>query len=86
MKRIRKILCGVLIFALLLSTVALASGKIKTTVSLVGLCLMMTPWHDFVLFGKFDIDWLVVVLMLVTTVWSGVEYFIKNGKLLNLKK
>ena len=31
MKRIRMIICGVLIFALLLSTVALASGKIKTT-------------------------------------------------------
>ena len=62
------------------------SGKIKTTVSLIGLCLMMTPWHDTPIIGRFDIDWLVVVLMLITTVWSGVEYFVKNGKLLNLRR
>ena len=65
---------------------AARSGKIKTVVSLVGLCLMMTPWHDASIIGGFDLDWLVVVLMLITTVWSGVEYFAKNGKLLNLKK
>lgn len=65
---------------------AARSGKIKTVVSLVGLCLMMTPWHDASIIGGFDLDWLIVVLMLITTVWSGVEYFAKNGKLLNLKK
>lgn len=65
---------------------AARSGKIKTVVSLVGLCLMMTPWHDASIIGGFDLDWLIVVLMLITTVWSGVEYFARNGKLLNLKK
>lgn len=63
---------------------AAKSGKIKTVVSLVGICLMLTPWHDASLVGAFDIDWLVTVLMLITTVYSGVEYFVKNGKLLNL--
>lgn len=62
------------------------SGKIKTIVSLVGICFMLTPWHDAVLFGGADVDLLAVILMLITTVWSGVEYFVKNGKLLNLKK
>lgn len=65
---------------------AARSGKIKTIVSLVGLCLMMTPWHDVSILGSFDLDWLVVVLMLITTVWSGVEYFVRNVKLLNMKK
>lgn len=64
---------------------AARSGKIKTAVSLVGLVLMMTPWHDAPLIGGFDLDWLVVVLMLITTVWSGVEYFLKNGRLLDLR-
>lgn len=62
------------------------SGKIKTIVSLVGICFMLTPWHGAVLFAGVDIDLLVTVLMLITTVWSGIEYFAKNGKLLNLKK
>ena len=65
---------------------AAKSGKIKTSVSLVGICVMLTPWHDLALVGSFDLDKLAVALMLVTTVWSGAEYFIKNGKLLNLKK
>ena len=65
---------------------AARSGKIKTLVSMVGLCVMLTPWHDAAILGAFDLDWLIVVLMLITTVWSGVEYFVKNGKLLNLKK
>lgn len=49
------------------------SGKIKTACTMIGLCLLMA-FPDFV--------WLQVAVMLVivvTTVSSGVEYFIRNG-------
>ena len=62
------------------------SGKVKTFSSLVCLCLMMTPWHDLVLIPRaFTLDWLCVLVMLLTTVWSGAEYFGKYGKLLRVK-
>ena len=48
------------------------SGKIKTASTMVAFCLMMLPVPDVVI----TIGWVVV---LVTTVWSGVEYFIKNA-------
>ena len=48
------------------------SGKIKTASTMIGFCLMMLPVGEFVI----TICWIVVVL---TTVYSGVEYFIKNA-------
>ena len=52
------------------------SGKIKTASTMVGLCeLMAFP----------DISWLrwsVVAVIVITTVYSGVEYFIRNWKCL----
>ena len=47
------------------------SGKIKTASTMVCLCLMLV----------FHYRWLDVacqVIILVTTLWSGVEYFVKN--------
>ena len=49
------------------------SGKIKTASTMVGFCLMMLPVPELVI----TICWIVVVL---TTVYSGVEYFIKNAE------
>ena len=47
---------------------------------------MMTPLHSLVLIPEaFTLDWLCVLVMLLTTVWSGAEYFIKYGKLLKVK-
>ena len=65
---------------------AAKSGKVKTFTSLVAICIMLTPWHGIKLIGAFDVDALMVLCILATTVYSGVEYFVKNGKLLNLKK
>ena len=48
------------------------SGKIKTASTMVCFCLMMLPVHKFVI----SVCWIIVVL---TTVYSGVEYFIKNA-------
>ena len=48
------------------------SGKIKTAVTMVGLAAMLLfssyPW----------VNTLATALIVITTVWSGVEYFYKN--------
>ena len=49
------------------------SGKIKTASTMVGFCIMMLPVPVAVTAAC----WIVVVL---TTVYSGVEYFIKNSE------
>lgn len=52
------------------------SGKIKTTCSMVGLCFMMAfP-------GEAWLCWSVVGVIVITTVYSGIEYFCKNWKCL----
>ena len=70
---------GVVIAAALL-------GKVKTVLSIIGICLMLTPLHDAVLFAGITVDNLCVAVMVVITVVSGAEYFIRNGKMLNVKK
>ncbi len=62
------------------------SGKVKTFVSMVGICIMIPEWKNTAIIGAFDLNWLIVILMLVTTVYSGVEYFVKNIKLLKQEK
>ena len=52
------------------------SGKFKTASSMIGLCFMMA----FPTVGW--LSWLVVALIVITTVYSGVEYFIQNWKCL----
>ncbi len=58
------------------------SGKVKTFATMVGLCIMMVV-------GEFSfitqavalwIDLVIVAIILVTTLYSGVEYFIQNRK------
>jgi CDP-diacylglycerol--glycerol-3-phosphate 3-phosphatidyltransferase len=56
------------------------SGKIKTASTLVGLIAMM------LFTGSPVFDWIVTILIVLTTVYSGVEYFVKNWDCLNLKK
>ncbi|MBR7074221.1 MAG: CDP-diacylglycerol--glycerol-3-phosphate 3-phosphatidyltransferase [Oscillospiraceae bacterium] len=48
------------------------SGKIKTTCTMVGLCFVLV-------FTKYDwLNMLVSAVILITTVYSGIEYFMKN--------
>ncbi len=62
------------------------SGKVKTFSSLVILCVMMTPFHSQVLgIPGFTFDVLGTAVMLIVTVWSGGEYFVRHGKLLKMK-
>ncbi len=58
------------------------SGKIKTACTMIGLCVMMTPIADIAIAGGFTVNVLMWVIILVTTVVSGVEYFAKNGSVL----
>lgn len=52
------------------------SGKVKTASSMVGLCVLMAfPTNAL-------ICWIVTAVIVVTTVYSGVEYFIQNWKCL----
>ena len=56
------------------------SGKVKTASTMVGLCFVMAfP----------TVGWLVNVvnwMIVITTVYSGVEYFVQNWKCLGLSK
>ena len=59
------------------------SGKVKTVVTMIGLCLMLLLRAKLCvsILGGTAIDvlnWLVVIAVSVTTIYSGVEYFIKN--------
>ena len=48
------------------------SGKFKTASTMVGLCLMMAfP-------GVVILNTVVIAMIVITTVYSGVEYFIQN--------
>ena len=52
------------------------SGKVKTASTMVGICLMLA-------FPAVEVLRLVcVVVILVTTVYSGIEYFIQNKDVL----
>ena len=62
---------GVFVLASLSDFAAAWSGKVKTASTMVAICLMLL-W---------DISWLNTVcwvVIVVTTVYSGVEYFVKN--------
>ena len=52
------------------------SGKVKTASTMVGLCAMMA------LPGITWLSWTVIIMIVATTLYSGVEYFIQNWKCL----
>ena len=52
------------------------SGKVKTASTMIGLCVLMAfPTNAL-------IAWIVVGVIVATTVYSGTEYFIQNWKCL----
>ena len=50
------------------------SGKVKTASTMVGLCVMMAVP------GVEILSWIVIALIVITTVYSGAEYFVQNWK------
>ncbi|MDR0889509.1 MAG: CDP-diacylglycerol--glycerol-3-phosphate 3-phosphatidyltransferase [Oscillospiraceae bacterium] len=59
------------------------SGKVKTAVTMVGLCFMLVFWRSS---WALWLNWSVVAAISATTLYSGVEYFIKNRDVLLAKK
>ena len=55
------------------------SGKVKTFSTMVCLCIMHLPIPGW-------LNWVCVVVIAATTLYSGVEYFIKNKDVLNTHK
>ena len=55
------------------------SGKIKTASTMVCICLMLA-------FREPVLDGIAVGLILVTTVYSGIEYFVKNKDVIDWSK
>lgn len=52
------------------------SGKVKTASTMIGLCVLMSfPTVTW-------LAWVVLAVIVVTTVYSGIEYFIQNWKCL----
>ena len=47
------------------------SGKVKTVSTMVGIILMLALQNPI-------LDWVCVAVIVVTTLYSGVEYFVKN--------
>ena len=67
------------------------SGKVKTAVTMVGICMML--FFDGTFFGNLlnsaicdsfteICRWVIIALIAVTTLYSGVEYFVKNSDVL----
>ncbi len=55
------------------------SGKVKTASTMVCLCIMHLPIPG-------PLGWVCVIVIAATTLYSGVEYFVKNRDVLNWKK
>lgn len=67
------------------------SGKVKTGVTMAGLCIMLLLRAKLCvsLLGGTVIsvvNWVVIFAIALTTVYSGVEYFVQNGKVLATEK
>lgn len=56
------------------------SGKVKTFSTMVALCVWIV-FHDFAW-----LNWVIILVIVLPTIYSGVEYFMKNWDVLNLKK
>lgn len=52
------------------------SGKLKTASTMVGICV----WMAFP--GIELLSWLIIGVIVVTTIYSGIEYFVQNWKCL----
>ena len=55
------------------------SGKVKTFATMVCLCIMHLPVWEWLM-------WVCVIVIAATTLYSGVEYFVKNKDVLNTNK
>ena len=54
------------------------SGKFKTASTMIGLCVMMGVAAVLGIGAVQWLDWVIVGVIVLTTVYSGVEYFVQN--------
>lgn len=52
------------------------SGKVKTACTMVGLCVMIVFHRGYGFSGV--LNWIIIAVIVATTLYSGVEYFIQN--------
>lgn len=56
------------------------SGKVKTFSTMVALCV-------WIVFHEWEwLNWIIVLVIVLPTIYSGVEYFVKNWDVLDLKR
>lgn len=55
------------------------SGKVKTFSTMICLCIMHLPIWNW-------LNWVCIIVIAATTLYSGVEYFVKNKDVLNTNK
>lgn len=56
------------------------SGKVKTFSTMVALCVWIV-FHEWTW-----LNWVIVLVIVLPTIYSGVEYFVKNWDVLDLKQ
>jgi len=64
---------------------AAMSGKIKTAMSIVCSGIMFLPMHAYSVLSWLTVDGICVAIIVITTVYSGVEYFVVNREALKFK-
>ena len=63
------------------------SGKIKTVASIIAICFMLTPIsHVWIIENILNVNGLCILLIVITTLWSGIEYFVKNWSVISFRK
>ena len=62
------------------------SGKVKTFSTMVALCIWIA-FYDLILSKGWSwANWFLVLVIVLPTIYSGVEYFIQNWDVLDMKK
>jgi CDP-diacylglycerol--glycerol-3-phosphate 3-phosphatidyltransferase len=54
------------------------SGKVKMVVQVVCICILLIPLRETALFGALTVGGGSVWLMVICTLWSGIEYCVQN--------
>jgi len=62
------------------------SGKVKTASTMVCICIMLIRPLAMVWLWAFSLNQLCVAVIVSTTVYSGLEYFLQNKELLDWTK
>jgi CDP-diacylglycerol---glycerol-3-phosphate 3-phosphatidyltransferase len=58
-------------------------GKIKTITQTVAIAAVLLGNYPISLFTSFEFDRYAMLIAVIITIWSGIDYFVKNTKVLN---